>query len=152
MFNAIFPWLTIPYKLEKYLNRSKLHLNGQGKPIFIRNLKNFSKDFDWQSQALDQYVSKSSPLSDSVNDSLSDLVSIKVQQLENFKNLIKGHLNINSFSNKFEMVVDIINNFGIFVIVKSKSNSSFPNSQFKINGYKIVRCDQNRYGRVFFYM
>ena len=113
-------------------------MNGQGKPIFIRNLKNFSKDFDWQSQALDQYVSKSSPLSDSVNDSLSDLVSIKVQQLENFKNLIKGHLNINSFSNKFEMVVDIINNFGIFVIVKSKSNSSFPNSQSKINGYKIV--------------
>ena len=40
----------------------------------------------------DQHVSKSSPsLTDSVNDSLSDLVSIKVQRLENFENLIVGH-------------------------------------------------------------
>ena len=55
----------------------------------------------------DQHVSKSSPcLTDSVNDSLSDLVSIKVQILENFKNLIIGHLNINSSRNKFEMMVD----------------------------------------------
>ena len=44
----------------------------------------------------DQQVSKSSPsLNDSVNDSLSDLVSIKAQRLKDFKNLIIGHLNIN---------------------------------------------------------
>ena len=40
---------------------------------------------------LDQYVSKTFPsLTDSANDSLSDLVSIKVQRLENFKKLMEG--------------------------------------------------------------
>ena len=44
----------------------------------------------------DQHVSTSSPsLTDSVNDSQSQLVSIKVERLENFKNLIIWHLNIN---------------------------------------------------------
>ena len=65
----------------------------------------------------DQHVSKSSPcLTNFVNDSLSDLVSIKVQILENFKNLIIGHLNINSIRNKFEMMADTIINFSIFFI------------------------------------
>ena len=77
---------------------------------------------------------------------LSNLVFIEIQRLENFKNLIIGHLNINSIRNKFEMMAGIVSNFIIFLISESKSDSSFPNSQFKINGYKIFRCDQNRYG------
>ena len=36
--------------------------------------------------------------------------------------------------------------FSIFLISESKLDSSFPNSQFKINGYKIFRRDRNRYG------
>ena len=32
------------------------------------------------------------------------------------------------------------------VISEQKLDSFFPNSQFKINGYKIFRHDQNRYG------
>ena len=75
-----------------------------------------------------------------------------MQQLENFKNLITGHLHINSFSNKFEMMSDIINNFGILLIAKLKLDSSFPNSQFKSNGYKIFKCHQNKYGGVFCYI
>ena len=96
----------------------------------------------------DQHVSKSSPcLTDSVNDSLSDLVSIKVQILENFKNIIMGHLNINSIRNKFEMMADTISNFTTFFISESKFDSSFQNSQFKINGHKSFRHEWNRYGR-----
>ena len=62
------------------------------KSIFIRNLKKVSKDFHWRTEVYNSHISKSSPsLTDSVNDSLSDLVSIKVQRLENFENLIVGH-------------------------------------------------------------
>ena len=132
---------------KRHLNRSKLHLNGYGKSIFIRNLKYFLKDFDCRNKVHDQHVSKSSPsLNDSVNDSLSDLVSIKVQRLENFKNLFIGHLNINSIRNKFEMMADIASNFSIFLISESKLDSYFPNSQFKINGHNIFRRDRTRYG------
>ena len=97
VFDAIFPRLIHSnINSERHLNRSKLHLNGYGKSIFIRNLKMFLKDFDWQSEVHDQQVSKSSSsLTDSVNDSLSDLVIIKLQRLENFKNFTIPHLNIN---------------------------------------------------------
>ena len=44
------------------------------------------------------------------------------------------------------MMADIISNFSIFLISESKLDSSFPNSQFKINGYNIFRRDRNRYG------
>ena len=95
----------------------------------------------------DQHVSKSSPSStDSVNGFLSDLVSNKVQRLENSKTLIIGHLNINSIRNKSEMMADIISNFRIFLISELKLNLSFPNSQFKIKGYEIFRRDWHRYG------
>ena len=50
------------------------------------------------------------------------------------------------------MMSDIINNFGILLIAKLKLDSSFPNSRFKSNGYKIFKSHQNRYGGVFFYM
>ena len=44
------------------------------------------------------------------------------------------------------MMADITSNLSLFLISESKLDSSFPNSQFKINGYKIFRRDRNRYG------
>ena len=117
-------------------------------PYLLEIKKNNLKDFDWRSEVHDQHVSKYSPsFTDSVNDSLSDLVSIKVKRLENLKNLIIGHLNINSISNKFEMMADIINNFSIFLITKSKLGS-----QFKINAYKSFDVIGTSTMRVFLYM
>ena len=72
--------------------------------------------------------------------------SIKLQRKENYKNLIIGHLNINSVRNKFEMIAEIIKDFDIFLISKSKLDSTFPNAQFKITGFKIFRYDRNRFG------
>ena len=45
------------------------------------------------------------------------------------------------------MIAETITNFDIFLISKSKIDSTFPNMQFKINGYKLFRCDRNRFGR-----
>ena len=128
-------------------------MNGYGKSIHIRNLKNFLKDFNWRSEFDDQHVSKNYHfLTDSVNNSLRDLVSVNVQRLENFKNLIIGRLNINSIWNKFETTSDIARNFSIFHISESTSDSTFSNSQRKINGYKVFRRDHNRYGgKLFWY-
>ena len=122
-------------------------------PYLLEIKKNNLKDFDWRSEVHDQHVSKYSPsFTDAVNDSLSDLVSIKIKRLENFKNLIIGHLNINSIRNKFEMMADIINNFSVFLITKSKLGSSFSSLQFKINAYKIFDVIGTSTVGVFFYM
>ena len=76
----------------------------------------------------------------------NDLNKIKIQHLEHFNTLIVGHLNINSIRKKFEMIAETITNFDIFLISESKIDSTFPNMQFKINGYKLFRRDRNRFG------
>ena len=44
------------------------------------------------------------------------------------------------------MNAETTTNFHIFLIPESKINSTFPNMQFKINGYKLFRRDPNRFG------
>ena len=49
-----------------------------------------------------------------------------MQSLEHFNTSIVGHLNINSIRTKSEMVAEIITNFGIFLILESKMDSTLP--------------------------
>ena len=72
---------------------------------------------------------------------------MKKQRLDNASNTIIGHLNINSFRNKFVFVKDIIKLFDVFLVSESKLDHTFPSNQFRINGYKIFRLDRNRFGR-----
>ena len=44
------------------------------------------------------------------------------------------------------MFAEFIENFNIFIISESTLGNTFPNKQFHINGFKIFRCDRNRYG------
>ena len=71
---------------------------------------------------------------------------MKKQRLDNANNTIIGHLNINSFRNKFVFVEDIIKLFDVFLVSESKLDHTFPSNQFRINGYKIFRLDRNRFG------
>ena len=67
----------------------------------------------------------------------------------NFKNvnrLVIGHLNINSLPHKFDQLKSIIGkNIDIVVTTETKIDSSFPNSQFRIEGFSMpYRFDRNR--------
>ena len=44
------------------------------------------------------------------------------------------------------MCVGFIENFNLFLISEFKLDDTFPDKQFHINGFKIFRCDHNRYG------
>ena len=70
----------------------------------------------------------------------------KQQTVKNADNTIIGHLNINSFRNKFVFTEEIIQVFDMFLASESKLENTFPTKLFKINGYKIFRYDQNRFG------
>ena len=59
-----------------------------------------------------------------------------IKRKENYKNLIIGHLNINSVRNKIEMIAEIIKDFDIFLITETKLNSTFLYAQFKITDFK----------------
>ena len=64
------------------------------------------------------------------------------QEIENYKNTIIEHLNINFLRNKFIFSQD----FDIFPILEPKLDNLFLNNQFQIDHYKIFRLDQNSYG------
>ena len=70
------------------------------------------------------------------------------------KNVFLGHLNVNSLRNKFESLNELIKDtFDIFLVSESKLDSSFPDSQFSIPGYHIVREDRNKNGKgILFYI
>ena len=57
-----------------------------------------------------------------------------------------GHLNINSFRDKFVFLEDMIKLFDVFLVSESKLDHTFPSNQVRINGYKIFKLDRNRFG------
>ena len=62
-------------------------------------------------------------------------------------NLFLGHLNVNSVSDKFEASELLIKDkFDVFPLSESKFDSSFPEAQFKIPGYRIFRQNRDKYG------
>ena len=70
-------------------------------------------------------------------------MELKHFRLKNSKNLILGHRNFNSRRNKFEAYLKHID---IFLISEKKIDSSFPNSQFSINGYMMFPRNKNCFG------
>ena len=59
-----------------------------------------------------------------------------------------GYLNINSIVGKFDhFKVLIENNIDILVLTETKIDASFPNAQFRIDGFSApFRLDRNRFG------
>ena len=73
--------------------------------------------------------------------------SVQAHRCKNPKNAIIGHLNVNSLRNKFVAIDELIKNkIDICLISETKVDESFPNQQFKINGYKMFRKDRDRFG------
>ena len=79
------------------------------------------------------------------SDTLSILRNLK---LKNINRLVLGHLNINSLAGKFDQLKALIKrNIDILVLAETKIDSSFPNAQFRIDGFSIAfRLDRNRFG------
>ena len=67
---------------------------------------------------------------------------------EHCKNLIVGHLNINSLRNKFTAVQDVLSRglIDIFALCETKLDDSFPSSQFSVCNFKCYRNDRDSHG------
>ena len=56
-------------------------------------------------------------------------------------------MNINSLRNKFDFLVDRLNNYiDILLIVETKLDDSFPTGQFRIDGFQLYRLDRCSHG------
>ena len=82
--------------------------------------------------------------SDTLND---DLTGLSKQRLTYPKNLIIGHLNINSVRNKFSSLQQtVLNKTDILLLSETKIDDSFPNSQFFAEGFKMYPKDRTKTG------
>ena len=79
---------------------------------------------------------------------------LRKQRLEYPKNVIFGHLNINSLRNKFFWTSELIKGkVDIFLINETKLDESFTSNQFAMSGYKFIRRDRNKFwGGIAFYI
>ena len=63
---------------------------------------------------------------------------VQQHRLKNPKNVILGHLNVNSLRSKIEAVEELMrNNIDISLFSETKLDETFPNQQFKFSGYKM---------------
>ena len=64
------------------------------------------------------------------------------------KNLIIGHININSIRNKFEVLKSMLSEvLDVLMIIETKLDNSFPEQRFHIEGFNIpFRLDRNIHG------
>ena len=87
-------------------------------------------------------------LSDTVTDAQDVTNILKDIRIKNVNRLIIGNLNINSIPNKFDQLKAVIPGYiDILVLVETKVDVFFPESQFIIEGYSIpYRLDRNRNG------
>ena len=64
------------------------------------------------------------------------------------KNLIKGHLNINSIRGKFTEASELLTEelLDVLFLSETKLDVTFPSPQFHVTGYKCHRADRNQQG------
>ena len=90
------------------------------------------------------------PLSDPIitDENTSDFCEINDLRNQHPFRVIIGHININSIRNKFEPLVSFINNnLDILMISESKTDDTFPDSQFLIEGFPVsYRLDRTNKG------
>ena len=73
----------------------------------------------------------------------------QVQQygLQNPKNIIQGHLNVNFLRNKIEAVEKLMRNkIDISLFSETELDETFINQHFKISGYEMFRRDRTKHG------
>ncbi|VDI82458.1 Hypothetical predicted protein [Mytilus galloprovincialis] len=63
-------------------------------------------------------------------------------------NIICAYLNINSYSYKFESIIDLLNRniVDILFLSEKKLDDSFPDAMFTVENFLFYRSDRNKYG------
>ena len=63
---------------------------------------------------------------------------MKKIRINNVNRVVIGHININSIRNKFDMLFSMVkDNIDMLMVSETKLNSSFPQAQFRMEGYAL---------------
>ena len=130
-------------------NYDGLHFNDKGATLFTENILSALKKVARQQSVKVNSSSKSFSDCDNIRAKGNVFTSTKSIKAKDAKILFFGHLNVNSIRNKFASIQELIKRtFDIFLISETKIDGSFPNAQFKIEGYRkrSFRKDRDAFG------
>ena len=113
----------------------------------VDNLDNLNST-DTNSFFLESSLNELNVSKEKAADTMTQVTDIKHIRNNNRKECIIASLNINSLPNKFEEIKEWLgsNLFDILAIQETKIDSTFPNSQFNVEGYKLFRHDRAKGG------
>ena len=107
--------------------------------------RNSVEESSYEHIGLSSNSSNESFLSESSNTLNKDLIGLSKQRLMYPKNLIIGHLTINSLRNKFSNLQQtVLSKTDILLLSQTKIDDSFPDSQFFAEGCKMYRKDRKK--------
>ena len=83
--------------------------------------------------SLNWFLGETTAISDLTKELDKDESCLKKLRAKHPKNILFGHLNINSLWNKFKYLEEIIENmFDVFLVSECKLGLSFPDTRFRI--------------------
>ena len=114
---------------------------------FVSYCRNSVEESSYEHIGLSSNNSNESFLSES-SDTLNDyLIRLSKQRLTYPKNLIMGHLNINSRRNNFSSLQQtVLSKTDILLLSEAQIDDSFPDSQFFAEDFKMYRKDRTKTG------
>ena len=110
---------------------------------------NRSSNFVNESITIDRDMTQPLEIDETVTSEPKDFISdLKNLRYCNPKNMIIGHVNINSLRNKYDPIRSILQNglCDIFTLSETKLDESFPTAQFHITNFTLHRKDRNAHG------
>ena len=130
------------------LSKESIRVRNKNKGKRKKNKKvdsrNSVEESSYDHIGLSSNTSNESFLSES---SYDDLIGLSKQRLKYPKNLIIGHLNINSMRNKFSSLQQtVLGKTDILLLSETKIDDSFPDFQFFAEGFKMYRKDRTKIG------
>ena len=125
-----------------HCNYDGLHLNDKGATLFTENIFSALNKVAIPQSIKENPSSKSFSDSDGILAKGNAFTSTKAIKPKHPRNLFFGPLNVNSILNKFVSLQELMKRtFDIFLIGETMIDDSFPNAQFKLEGYKSFRKD-----------
>ena len=122
------------------INDNKEKVNQESKTVYFSS-KNHSGNSSYR-QNKESTKSVLTVLSDTPSDTLNGLHE---QRLNHRKNIIVGHLNINTIRNRFSSFKYLVlKETDTCLLSETKTDDSFPNSQFFTESYRMFRKDRNK--------
>ena len=123
-------------------SKESIRVRNKNKKVDSRNSADESSYERIDPSIINSTESFLSEYSDTLND---DLIGLSKQCLTYSKNLIIGHLNINSMRNKFSSLQQtVLSKTDILLLSETKIVDSFPGSQFFAEGFKMYHEDRTK--------